>query len=130
MGNLCTPPDNPGVVRAQRQLTALQWVIPALTGAVLAVNARMGEQQRPTQATQGLCCGGCSQVASRPPRARRRGLWLRFNPWATGPGIRPSGWLNLLRDAAHGRASATGGAEHRAGPATCPAGPRRRRRCS
>ncbi len=42
------------VARAQRQLTALQWVIPALTGAVLVVNARMGEQQRPAQVTQGL----------------------------------------------------------------------------
>jgi hypothetical protein len=46
-----TPED---VARAQRQLTALQWVIPALTGAVLVVNARMGEQQRPTQVTQGV----------------------------------------------------------------------------
>ena len=26
---------------------------------------------------------------------------LRFNPWTTGPGIRPAGWLNLLRDAAY-----------------------------
>jgi hypothetical protein len=32
---------------------------------------------------------------------------LRFNPWATGPGIRPAGWLNLLRDAAY-RASQYG----------------------
>jgi hypothetical protein len=46
-----TPED---VARAQRQLTALQWVIPVLTGAVLVVNARMGEQQRPTQVTGGL----------------------------------------------------------------------------
>jgi hypothetical protein len=29
-------------------------VIPALTGAVLVVNARMGEQQRPTQVTKGV----------------------------------------------------------------------------
>jgi hypothetical protein len=43
-----------GVARAQRQLTVLQWVIPVLTGAVLVVDARMGEQQRPTQVTQGL----------------------------------------------------------------------------
>jgi hypothetical protein len=42
------------VTRAQRQLTALQWVIPALTGAVLVVNARMGEQQRPAQVGKGL----------------------------------------------------------------------------
>jgi hypothetical protein len=26
---------------------------------------------------------------------------LRFNPWTTGPGIHPLGWLNLLRDAAY-----------------------------
>jgi hypothetical protein len=26
---------------------------------------------------------------------------LRFNPWATGPGIHPAGWLNLVRDAAY-----------------------------
>jgi hypothetical protein len=41
--NSATPED---VARAQRQLTALQWVIPVLTGAVLVVSARMGEQQR------------------------------------------------------------------------------------
>jgi hypothetical protein len=46
-----TPED---VAKAQRQLKVLQWVIPALTGAVLVLNARMGEQQRPTQATSGL----------------------------------------------------------------------------
>jgi hypothetical protein len=32
---------------------------------------------------------------------------LRFNPWTTGPGIRPYGWLNLLRDTAY-RASQRG----------------------
>jgi hypothetical protein len=46
-----TPQD---VATAQRQLKVLQWVIPALTGAVLVVNARMGEQQRPAQVTGGL----------------------------------------------------------------------------
>jgi hypothetical protein len=49
--NPTTPED---VARAQRQLRALQWVIPVLTGAMLVVNARMGEQQRPTQVTGGL----------------------------------------------------------------------------
>jgi hypothetical protein len=49
--NPATPDE---VTRAQRQLTALQWVIPVLTGAMLVVNARMGEQQRPTQVTGGL----------------------------------------------------------------------------
>ena len=46
-----TPED---VAKAQRQLKVLQWVIPALTGAVLILNARMGEQQRPAQVTGGL----------------------------------------------------------------------------
>jgi ankyrin repeat protein len=46
-----TPED---VAKAQRRLKLLQWVIPALTGAVLVVNARMGEQQRPAQVTGGL----------------------------------------------------------------------------
>jgi hypothetical protein len=32
---------------------------------------------------------------------------LQFNPWTTGPGIRPHGWLNLLRDTAY-RASQRG----------------------
>ena len=38
----------------QRQLTALQRLIPVLTGAMLIVNAHMGEQQRPAQVTGGL----------------------------------------------------------------------------
>jgi hypothetical protein len=42
------------VAKAQRQLKVLQWAIPALTGAVLVLNARMGEQQRPAQVTGGL----------------------------------------------------------------------------
>ena len=46
-----TPED---VAKAQRQLKVLQWAIPALTGAVLVLNARMGEQQRPAQVTGGL----------------------------------------------------------------------------
>jgi hypothetical protein len=47
--------DTPAEVsRAQRRLTALQWVIPTLTGAMLVFNARMGEQQRPAQVTRGV----------------------------------------------------------------------------
>jgi hypothetical protein len=46
-----TPDD---VAGAQRQLKALQWVIPALTGALLVVNARMGEQQRPQSVVSGV----------------------------------------------------------------------------
>jgi len=46
-----TPDD---VAAAQRQLKALQWAIPALTGALLVVNARMGEQQRPQTVVSGV----------------------------------------------------------------------------
>ena len=38
---------------AQQQLKVLQWVIPALTGGLLVLNARMGEQQRPTEVARG-----------------------------------------------------------------------------
>jgi hypothetical protein len=36
-----------------------------------------------------------------PPLSPDQTEALRFNPWTTGPGIHPSGWLNLLRDAAY-----------------------------
>lgn len=48
-------PDTPGdVADAQRRLHRLQWAVPALTGAALVVNAKMGEQQRVTQQLRGL----------------------------------------------------------------------------
>ena len=45
-----TPPE---VAKAQKQLAALQWAIPGLTGAMLASNALHGEQQRPSQVAKG-----------------------------------------------------------------------------
>lgn len=42
------------VAKAQQQLRVLQWGIPALTGGVVAVNALMGEQQRPTEVAKGI----------------------------------------------------------------------------
>ena len=39
-----TPPE---IAAAQKQLKALQWAIPAITGALVAVSAYAGEQQRP-----------------------------------------------------------------------------------
>lgn len=41
------------VASAQRQLAALQWVVPALTGALVVVSALAGEQQRPTVVARG-----------------------------------------------------------------------------
>ena len=46
-----TPPE---VAGSQRQLNALQWAIPALTGTLLALNALMGEQQRPQEVAGGF----------------------------------------------------------------------------
>jgi hypothetical protein len=46
-------------------------------------------------------------VTAGPPLPADQTEALRFNPWTTGPGIRPSGWLNLLRDGAY-RASQRG----------------------
>ena len=46
-----TPPE---VQRAQRQLSMLQWAIPALTGTLLVMNSRMGEQQRPKEVLTGV----------------------------------------------------------------------------
>lgn len=42
------------VASAQRQLKALQWVVPALTGSLVGVTAYAGEQQRPTAVKSGL----------------------------------------------------------------------------
>jgi hypothetical protein len=42
-----------GVAGAQRQLAVLQWVVPALTGALVGVSAYAGEQQRPRETIKG-----------------------------------------------------------------------------
>jgi hypothetical protein len=54
-----TPPD---VAKAQRQLKALQWAIPGLTGAVLASSALHEEQQRPSQVLKGTVKGAGSRA--------------------------------------------------------------------
>jgi hypothetical protein len=46
-----TPED---VAKAQRQLRIMQWIIPALTGALVVISARMSEQQRPADVVQGV----------------------------------------------------------------------------
>jgi uncharacterized membrane protein len=38
----------------QRQLRAVQWAVPALTGLNIALGAKMGEQQRPTSVMAGV----------------------------------------------------------------------------
>lgn len=46
-----TPAD---VAAAQRQLHLLQWVVPALTGALVVVSAQAGEEQRPSSVLDGI----------------------------------------------------------------------------
>jgi hypothetical protein len=46
-----TPPE---VADAQRRLRALQWAVPALTGALVVVSSYAGEQQRATEAHRGM----------------------------------------------------------------------------
>jgi hypothetical protein len=57
-----TPPE---VAKAQRQLKALQWAIPGLTGAVLASSALHEEQQRPSQVLKGAVKGSVKGASSR-----------------------------------------------------------------
>ena len=49
-----TPPE---VAKAQKQLSALQWAIPGLTGAMLASSSLHEEQQRPSQVIGGSIKG-------------------------------------------------------------------------
>lgn len=51
-----TPAPSTGgdAAAAQRQLDALQWVVPAATGGLLVLNARAGEQQRPAAILRGM----------------------------------------------------------------------------
>lgn len=46
-----TPPE---VASAQRKLSALQWAVPALTGALVVVSSFAGEQQRASEVKGGL----------------------------------------------------------------------------
>ena len=99
--NSATPEE---VARPQRQLTALQWVIPVLTGAVLVVSARMGEQQRPTQGHRGPGSAaaprslGGRQLSSALPAGGREG--------AVGVPVRatyhgPAGWAGPMVGPGH-----------------------------
>jgi hypothetical protein len=42
------------IAAAQEQLDTLQWVIPALTGALVWVSSYAGEQQRPSEVLPGI----------------------------------------------------------------------------
>ena len=56
-----TPPE---VAKAQKQLSALQWAIPGLTGGILASSALHEEQQRPSEVLKGTLLGLPSTVGT------------------------------------------------------------------
>ena len=56
---LDTPPD---VAATQKQLKAIQWLIPALTGGIVVTTAWQGEQMRPSQVAAGGVAGTLSRL--------------------------------------------------------------------
>ena len=56
-----TPAD---VAKTQKQLKAVQWLIPGFTGALVAATSWQSEQMRPDQVLAGSVTGGLSRVAS------------------------------------------------------------------
>ena len=52
------------VAKAQKQLTALQWAIPALTGGILASSSLHEEQQRSTEVVKGTLKGLPSTIGT------------------------------------------------------------------
>jgi len=56
-----TPPE---IAKAQKQLSALQWAIPGLTGAMLASSSLHEEQQKPSQVVGGVLKALPSTVGS------------------------------------------------------------------
>ena len=77
-----TPPQAAG---AQRGLRALQWVVPALTGAHIIMNAILGEQERPQVVAEGVL-------------RRARGLLGRFGVPAVASAAFATGLRGVGRD--------------------------------
>ncbi len=63
-GTAALPSTPPEVAKAQKQLKALQWAIPGLTGAIIASSALHEEQQRPSQVVKGSLKGLPSTISS------------------------------------------------------------------
>jgi hypothetical protein len=84
-----------GVDRSGGTMAELRAAAAAGLGFELRTAGTLGPSQRLATLTVGQ------------PLSAEQTQALRFNPWTTGPGIRPCGWLNLLRDAAY-RASQHG----------------------
>lgn len=58
-------PQTPSkVARTQQQLRVLQWVTPALTGALIVLGAQQGEQQKPAEIVKGVAAKGWRRARS------------------------------------------------------------------
>ncbi|MFC7547943.1 hypothetical protein [Plantactinospora sp. GCM10030261] len=66
------------VASAQRQLKALQWAIPVLTGALVVITAYAGEQQKPGQVFRGMLNRGRGMAGRAVPMAALAGTARRF----------------------------------------------------
>jgi hypothetical protein len=60
-------PDN--VARLQQQQRILQWVTPALTGAIVILGAQQGEQQRPSEQLRTRGWSALKEAVDRVPKA-------------------------------------------------------------
>jgi hypothetical protein len=85
-GTASLPSTPPEVAKAQKQLKALQWAIPGLTGAVLASSSLHEEQQRPTEVLKGT-------LKAVPGRAAALGATA-----ATGIGAAATGAFDKVSD--------------------------------
>jgi hypothetical protein len=85
-GTASLPSTPPEVAKAQKQLKALQWAIPGLTGAVLASSSLHEEQQRPTEVLKGT-------LKAVPGRAAALGATA-----ATGLGAAATGAFDKVSD--------------------------------
>jgi hypothetical protein len=63
-GTESLPSTPPEVAKAHKQLKALQWAIPGLTGAVLASSSLHEEQQRPTEFIKGTLMAAPARAAA------------------------------------------------------------------
>ncbi|HEX5877927.1 MAG TPA: hypothetical protein VF468_06335 [Actinomycetota bacterium] len=88
----------------------------AATAAGLQFQLRTAGSFGPSQPLATLTIGS--------PLSTEETARLRFNPWTTGPGIRPSGWINLLRDTAYRASQRAGTHTARRSPAHQTAAPK------
>lgn len=88
---------------AQRQLNALQWVVPASTGVLLVLNAKAGEQQRPMSILRDRMRAGVPLAGRAAPSA------LTNLPWKAVAGGVVSAFALRRLARRRGRRTLTGG---------------------